>query len=54
MRFEVGRDCNYHMHTFLIFENDNKYYWFENAFEAQRGIHEFSSLDEAIECVKSK
>jgi hypothetical protein len=41
-------------HTFLIYEDNNKNYWFENAFEAQRGIHEFNTLDEAVEYVKSK
>ena len=54
MMFEVNKENNYPTHTFLIYENNNKYYWFENAFEANRGIHEFNSLDEAIECVKTK
>jgi hypothetical protein len=54
MWFEVNKENNYPTHTFLIYENDNKYYWFENAFEAERGIYEFDSLDDAIECVKSK
>ena len=54
MWFEVNKENSYPTHTFLIYENDNKYYWFENSFEAERGIHEFDSLDDAIECVKSK
>ncbi len=54
MWFELDRENDYPSHTFLIYEKDNKYYWFENAFEAERGIHEFTSIDEAIECVKSK
>ena len=54
MWFEVNRENNYPTHTFLIYESNNKYYWFENAFESERGIHEFDSLDEAIKCVKSK
>ena len=54
MWFEVDRECNLPTHTFLVFENNSKYYWFENAFESQRGIHEFNSLNEAIEDVKSK
>ena len=54
MWFEVGRECNLPTHTFLIFENDNKYYWFEHAFELYKGIHEFNSLREAVEAVKSK
>lgn len=54
MWFEVNKENNYPTHTFLIYESNDKYYWFENAFEAERGIHEFNSLDEAIECVKAK
>lgn len=30
-------------HTFLTYENDNKYYWFEHSWEKFRGIHEYSS-----------
>ena len=54
MWFEVGRECNLPTHTFLLFEHDNKWYWFENSFEMYRGIHEYNSLEEAIEDVKSK
>ncbi len=54
MWFEVGRECDLPTHTFLIYEKDNKYYWFEHAFEAQKGIHEFNSLDDAVEYAKSK
>ena len=54
MWFEVERDNNLPTHTFLIYEGDNKYYWFEHAFEAQKGIHEFYTLDDAIEDVKYK
>jgi len=54
MWFEISRESNYPTHTFLIFENNNKYYWFEHAFESQKGLHEFNSLNEAIEYVKSK
>ena len=52
--FEVGRECNLPTHTFLIYEKDNKYYWFEHSFEAQKGIHEFNNEEDAIEFVKSK
>jgi hypothetical protein len=54
MWFEVGRECNLPTHTFLLFESDNKWYWFENSFEMYRGIHEYNSFEEAIEDVKSK
>ena len=35
-------------HTFLAYNKDDKWYWFENSFEAERGIHEYDSLDELI------
>ena len=54
MWFEVGRECDLPTHTFIIYEDNNKNYWFENAFEAQRGIHEFNTLNEAVEYAKSK
>ncbi len=54
MLFEVNKENEYPTHTFLIYENDSKFYWFENSFESERGIHEFSSLDDAVERVKSK
>ena len=54
IQYEVNRKNDYPTHTFLIYEKDNKFYWFENAFESERGIHEFDSLDEAIENVNSR
>jgi len=30
-------------HTFLTYEKNNKYYWFEHAWEKYRGIHEYDS-----------
>ena len=54
MWFEVGRASNLPTHTFLIFENNDKYYWFEHAFEPYKGIHVFNSLYEAVEAARSK
>ena len=54
IQFEVNKENNYPTHTFLIYEDGNFFYWFEHAFEAERGIHKFHSLDEAIEYVKAK
>lgn len=54
MWFEVNRENDFPSHSFLIYEQDNKFYWFENAFESERGIHKFNSLEEAIENVKYK
>lgn len=52
--FEINEPNNYPTHTFLIFEKDNKYYWFEHSFEKYKGIHEFNTELEAIEFVKDK
>ena len=41
-------------HSFLIYEKNNKYYWFEHALLKYRGIHEYSSLDELLLDVKRK
>lgn len=41
-------------HTFLVYESNNKFYWFENSFFVYRGIHEYQSLEELINDVKSK
>ena len=52
--FELNHENNLPTHTFLIYEKDNKYYWFEHAFEKYKGIHKFESEKEAIEYVKDK
>ena len=31
-------------HTFFVYEESNKYYWFEHAFDKYKGIHEFNDL----------
>ncbi|MBI5466945.1 MAG: hypothetical protein HY975_01890 [Candidatus Kerfeldbacteria bacterium] len=41
-------------HTFVAFEKDQKWYWFEHAFADQRGIHEYASLNELLDDVKLK
>ncbi|MBR1817586.1 MAG: hypothetical protein IJ772_01930 [Bacilli bacterium] len=52
--FEVDYENNYPTHTFLVYKNNHKWYWFEHAFEDCRGIHEFESLEETINTVISK
>lgn len=52
--FEVNKPNNLPTHSFLIYEDNNKYYWFEHSFEKYKGIHEFNSYDEAIKYVKDK
>ena len=41
-------------HTFLIYQDNNKYYWFENAWYDERGIQEYNSYEELIEDIKYK
>ena len=41
-------------HTFISFEDNNKFYWFEHAWEKYRGIREFNSLEELLKEVKEK
>ena len=41
-------------HTFLTFEKNNKYYWFEHAWEIVRGIHEYKTLKDLLLDVKDK
>jgi hypothetical protein len=41
-------------HTFLVYNKDDKWYWFEHSFGAHRGIHEYSSREELLEDVKKK
>ena len=41
-------------HTFLTFEKDNKYYWFEHSWERFRGIHEYKSLKELLFDIRNK
>lgn len=41
-------------HTMLIYKENDKYYWFENSFEKERGIHEFNSFNELMNNVIDK
>ncbi len=41
-------------HTFIVFKNNDKWYWFEQAFADQRGIHEYANMEELIDDVKKK
>lgn len=41
-------------HTFLIYEENNKYYWFEHSWEKFKGIHEYKSELEALKDIKEK
>lgn len=39
-------------HTFISFEDNNKYYWFEHAWSEHKGIKEFNSEKELLNEVK--
>lgn len=50
--YDDGKNCN--THTFLTFEENNKYYWFEHAWEKFRGIHEYCSIEKLLVDIKNK
>ena len=41
-------------HAFLVYKDNGKYYWFESAWYAERGIHKYNTYDELINDVKNK
>ena len=41
-------------HTFLTFEKNNKYYWFEHSWEKFRGIYEYTPLKDLLLDVRNK
>ncbi len=41
-------------HTFLVYEYNNKYYWYEHAWNTYKGIHKYNSLKELLLSVKEK
>jgi len=50
--YDDGNKCP--THTFLIFEKNNKYYWFEHSWEKFRGIHEYKTLKELLFGIRKK
>jgi hypothetical protein len=56
LEFETaGPEPNdYPTHSFLVFNENNKWFLFENSFGSNRGIHEFNTLDSLIVSVKNK
>ena len=41
-------------HTFIVYEEAEKFYWFEYAWILDQGIHEFMSLYDLLTCVRDK
>ena len=40
------------MHTFLLYKENNKWYHFEHSDKSKRGIHEYKSINDALENIK--
>lgn len=54
MVIQIEREDSRPGHEFLIYKENDKYYWFENAWYNERGIHEYNSYEELIEDIKHK
>ena len=54
MIIEIEREDTKPGHQFLIYKENNKYYWFENAWYDERGIHEYNTYEELIKDIKNK
>lgn len=46
--FNLDYENSYFTHTYLVYKNGNKYYYFEHADGNNKGIKEFTSYEEAI------
>lgn len=40
-------------HTFLVYKNDNKYYWFESSWGSMKGIWEYYNLEDLFYDIKN-
>ena len=50
----IDDHANLPSHTFLTFQLNNKYYWFEHSWHDMGGIHEYDSLKALLSDVKIK
>lgn len=41
-------------HTFLTFEKNNKFYWFEHSWKIFEGLHEYENIDKLLNDLKNK
>lgn len=46
--FQLPSDNTYSTHTFLVYEDNDKWYYFEHSDYKNRGIYKFSTLEKAI------
>lgn len=51
---EYFNNQNNPTHTFLIYKENEKYYWFEHSWRLFKGIHEFNTEQEALKNIKEK
>ena len=52
--FGVNRKMkNNPCHTFLVFKNNGKYYWFEASWKLMKGVREYNSLEELFDDFKN-
>ena len=51
---DTNLENNYPTHSFLVYKDNNKYYWFENSDFNNRGIHEYNTLEELLIDQKKK
>lgn len=54
MNIQIFRKDTAPGHVFLIYQDNNKYNWFENAWYDERGIHEYDSYETLINDIKNK
>lgn len=54
MVIQLKRENEWPGHAFLIYKDNNKYCWFENAWHSQKGIHIYNSYEELISDVKKR
>lgn len=54
MVIQIEREGSAPGHQFLVYKENNNYYWFENAWYDERGIHEYSTYEDLIEDIKHK
>ena len=50
----IDDKANLPSHTFLTFKLNNKYYWFEHAWDDMKGIHEYINIKLLLNDVKLK
>lgn len=39
-------------HTFLVFKNNDKFYWFEASWEKKKGVREYDTLEELFDDIR--